>query len=55
MCVLDTKKLVISYWFNLWETSLECPKNVQKRDTGGVTSLGRPQDVKLIIIYKIGF
>ena len=40
ICVLDTKKLF-----------LKTPQS----DTRSVMSLGRPQDVNLIIIHKIGF
>ena len=49
MCVLDTKKLVITYSSSFGETS-SC-----QSDTCSVTSLGRPQDVNLTICHKIGY
>ena len=54
MCVLDTKKLVISYSFILEKRPKYVLKTFQS-DTSSVTSLERPQDVNLIIIHEIGF
>ena len=54
MCVLDTKKLVISYSFILEKRPKYVLKTFQS-DTSCVTSLERPQDVNLIIIHEIGF
>ena len=51
MCIRYSK---VSYFIFLEKR----PKNVLKTsqsDTRSVTSLGRPQDVDLIIIHKIGF
>ena len=54
MCVLVTKILFTAYSFSLGQASSERPKT-PKGNTPCVTSLGRPQDVNLIIIHKIFF
>ena len=55
MCVLDTRKLIIPYFFSIRETSYESPKNVPKCDVCSVKSMGRPQDVNLNIFHEIAF
>ena len=54
MLVLNTKKLVISI-VSVLEKRPKNVLNTSQSDTHSVTSLGRPQDISLIITDKIGF